>query len=177
MYLYIPSVGDHDAALLGISTTPQYNKPIKRTILLWNKADLSSLRYDFNMLTSNFDLQSFPDVNSCWTVFRNNVIQLMKKYVPNRITRSRKTNAWMNTETTRMVHCKNRASTKAQFTKSPLVTFKYTSISNQNVNELFGKLTIHTYKTLFAMMQDKIQKKIIICENQKTRCFRRCTFV
>ena len=85
----IPGVEDHDAVLLDMSTTAQCNKSIKRKILLWNKADLSSLRYDLNMFSSNFVLQSFPDVNSCWTVFRINVIQLMKKYVPNRITRSR----------------------------------------------------------------------------------------
>ena len=58
------------------------------------------------------------DVNSCWTVFGNNVIQLIKKYVPNKITCSRKCNAWMNTKTRRMVHLKNRAFTKSQFMKS-----------------------------------------------------------
>ena len=57
---------------------PQCNKPMKRKILLWNKVDLSSLRYDFNMFSSNFVLQSFPDVNSCLTVLRNKVIQLIK---------------------------------------------------------------------------------------------------
>ena len=87
----------------------------------------TSLRYDFNMFSSNFVLQAFPDVKSCWTVFRNNVTQLMKKYVPNRISRSRKTNAWMNTETRRMVRGKSRAFTKSQFTKSPgdLERYKY----------------------------------------------------
>ena len=79
------------------------------------------------MFSSNFVLQSFPDVKSCSTVFRNNVTQLMKKYVPNRITRFRKTNTWMNTETRRIVPRKNHAFTKAQFTKSPgdLERYKY----------------------------------------------------
>ena len=93
--------------------------------MLWNKADVSSLRYDFNIFCSNFVLQSFPDVNSCWTVFRNDVIQLMKTYVPNRITRSRKTNAWMNTETRRIVCHKNRTFIIAQFTMSPMDLQRY----------------------------------------------------
>ena len=101
----IPGVGDHDAVLLDISTT-QCNKPIKWKILLWNKADLSSLRYDINMFSSDFVPLSFPDVNSSWTVFWNNVIQLMIQYVPKRIICSRNTNAWMNTETRRMVRRK-----------------------------------------------------------------------
>ena len=71
------------------------------------------------MFISVFVLKSFPDVNSRWTVFKNNVIQLMKKYVPNKIERSPKTIAWLNTETRSMVRRKNRAFTKAQFTKSP----------------------------------------------------------
>ena len=106
---------------------PQCSELIKRKIMLWNKSDLSSLRYNFNMFSSNFVLQSFPYVNSCWTVFRSNVIQLMKKYVPSRITRSRKTNAWMNTETINMVCRKNRELTNAQFTKihRDLEKYKY----------------------------------------------------
>ena len=122
----IPGVGDHDAVLLDISTTPQCNEQNKRQILLRNKTDLTSLTYDLNMFSSNFVLQSFPDVNSCWTVLRNNVIQLMRKYVPNRITRSRKR---MKTETRKIVRRKNRAFTKDQFTKSPtdLQRYKYLS--------------------------------------------------
>ena len=89
----ILGMGDNDAVLPVISNNPQCNKPIKRVILLWNKADLSILRCDCNMFSSNFVLQSFPDVDYCWTVFRNNVIQPMNKYLPNKITRSRKTNA------------------------------------------------------------------------------------
>ena len=41
----IPGVGDHDAVVLEISTTSQCSKPIKRKIMSWNKANLSSLRY------------------------------------------------------------------------------------------------------------------------------------
>ena len=111
------------------------------------------------MFSSNFVLQYFPDVDSCWTVYKNNVIQLMNKYVPDRITRSRKTNTWMNTETRRMVRAKTAHSQKLNL-RIALGTLKDTSISNQNVNDLFGKLTIHTYKTLLAMMLEKILQNI-----------------
>ena len=79
------------------------------------------------MFSSYFVLQSFTDVNSCRTVLRNNVIQPMKKFVPDRITRTPQTNAWMNTETRRMVRRKNRAFRKAQFTMGPrdLQRYKY----------------------------------------------------
>ena len=102
----IPGVEDHDAVLLDISTSPQCNKPIKQKFFLWNKADLSSLRHDFRMFSSNFVLQSFPGVNSCWTMLKNNVVQLMTKYVPIKVTCSCESNAWMNTETRRMVRHK-----------------------------------------------------------------------
>ena len=81
----------------------------------------------------------------------------MKKYVPNRITRSRKSNARMNTETRRMVRRKNHAFTKAQFTMS----------SRQYVNDLFGRLTMHAYKTLFAMMLEKIPQNWSFVKNKK----------
>ena len=113
----IPGMGDNDVVLLDILTTPYCNKPIKQKTMLWNKADLSSSKYDFNMFSSNFIFQSFPDVNSCWTVLRNNVIQLMKKYVLNSITHSFKTSAWINTDTRRRIRRKNRPFTKAQLTK------------------------------------------------------------
>ena len=83
------------------------------------------------MLSSNFVLQSFPDVNSCWTVFRNNVIRLMKKYVPSRIIRSRKTNAWMNKGTRRMVSQKNLAFTQAEFTRSSRDLKKYKHLKSK----------------------------------------------
>ena len=169
-------MGNHDVALLYISTTHKCNKLIRQKVMFFNKADLSSLWYDCRIFASNFLLQSFPDVNPCWTVFRNNVIPLVKNYIPNQITRSRKTNAWMNTETGRMVLRKNGAFTKAQFMKSPM-TLKDTSISNQNVNELFGKLLIYAFKTLFAIIQEKVIKNLVIIEKQKTGCFQRCSCV
>ena len=108
------------------------------------------------MFSSNFVLQSFPDVNSCWIVIRNNVIQLMKKYHPNKIARSRKIYAWMNTDTRRMVHRKNRAFTKAQFTKCPwdLQGYKYLKSKCQRII----RQAYNAYKTLFVMMQQKNHK-------------------
>ena len=173
----IPGVGGHDAAVLDMSTTPQCNKPIKRKILLWNKADISSLRYDLNMFSSYFVRQSFPDATFCWTVFRNNVIQLMKKYVPNRITRFRKTNSWLNTETGRMVRRKNSALTKAQFTKSPrdLETYKYLKSKCQR----FIRQPCNAYKQNIVCHDARKNPKKFwsFVKSKKTRCFRRCSFV
>ncbi|KAK3103021.1 hypothetical protein FSP39_015814 [Pinctada imbricata] len=53
-----------------------------------------------------------------WTSFRDNILRLLEKHVPHKLTRSRYTNPWMDTSTRRLARQKNRAFKKAKATGS-----------------------------------------------------------
>ena len=102
-------------------------------------------------------------------MIRDNVIQLMDIHFPNKIT-PRKTDAWMNIETRRMVRHNDFT-----FTKSSSV-IRDTCISNQNVNVLLGKFITYTCKIVFAMIE-KNNNNFGHLWKTKSDFFKRCTFV
>ncbi|VDI67396.1 Hypothetical predicted protein [Mytilus galloprovincialis] len=114
----IPGVGDHDAVLIDTLAKPQRAKPTKRKIYLWDKANLPSLKADVTLFVSDFVSQPPHNMNTCWTSFRDKVLTLMDKHIPHKLTRSRHTNPWMNTDTRRLARRKDRAFKKANATKS-----------------------------------------------------------
>ncbi|VDI33330.1 Hypothetical predicted protein [Mytilus galloprovincialis] len=118
----IPGVGDHDAVLIDTLAKPQRAKPTKRKIYLWDKANLQSLKADVTLFVSDFVSQPPHNMNTCWTSFRDKVLTLMDKHIPHKLTRSRYTNPWMNTDTRRLARRKDRAF-KKQMPLRALETF------------------------------------------------------
>ena len=110
----IPGAGDHDAILIDTLIRPRRVKPTKRKIHLWDKADIPTLKTETTSYVKFFTSESFPSVDAMWTSFRDNILRLMDKHVPHKLTRSRHSNPWINTATRRLTRQKHRAFYKAK---------------------------------------------------------------
>ena len=112
----IPGVGDHDAVLIDTLIKPRRAKPSKRTIYLWDKTDIPSLKAATSAFVSTFITESYQSVDSCWNSFRDGITNITDQHIPHKSTRSRPTNPWINTTTRRLTRRKHRAFKKARAT-------------------------------------------------------------
>ena len=77
----LSGVCDHEAISFKISLTPFRKRPIKREILLWNKADTDNLIKDTESFRSKF-LKSFCtecNVSDIWNFIKEEITKLLKK--------------------------------------------------------------------------------------------------
>ena len=110
----MPSIGnsDHDIVLLDTPTTVRRPKPPRRKIFLWKRADLQGIKDDLSDLASS--IKGETDVNQAWDSVKCKILQTMDSRVPSKITTSRHTNPWMNTQIKRAIRRKQRAHKKGQ---------------------------------------------------------------
>lgn len=116
----IPGVGDHDAVLIDTLIKPRRTKPTRRTIHLWDKANITEFKTEVTAYINKFTATPFSTINDMWTSFRDNILKLLDKHVPHKQTRSRHTNSWMDTTARRLTRQKKpRAFRKARTTGKP----------------------------------------------------------
>ena len=114
----LPGVGDHDVILIDTLIKARRVKPTRKTIYLWDKANMEELKSGVTCYVTEFNSPTFTSTNSMGTSFRDNLRGLLDKHVPHKLTRSRFTNPWMDTTTRRLAGRKNRAFKKAKTTGS-----------------------------------------------------------
>ena len=84
----------------------------------------------FMLLRYKFTATPFSTINDMWTSFRDNILKLLDKHVPHKMTRSRHTNPWMDTTTRRLTRQKNRAFRKARTTGKPSDKKRYQKLKS-----------------------------------------------
>ena len=111
----MPSIGnsDHDIVLFDTTITATRPKPPRRKILLWKKADIQGIRDDLSDLLSITNLND-PSIEDSWDRLKSKIQTSIENRVPSKMTTSRITHPWMNTEIKRLIHRKQRAHKKAR---------------------------------------------------------------
>ena len=76
----------------------KYQRPVKRKIWLWSKADQTSLKPDMQCFSQTFTEKNSikTDVNTFWSEFSSKCLELMSKHVPSKETYSRYSQPWIN---------------------------------------------------------------------------------
>ena len=113
----IPGVGDHDAVLEDRLAKPQRSKPVRRKIYLWDKADLANLKQEARNIATILHTIQHQGIDVLWESFRDQLLTILENNVTHKTTRSRATNPWINTKTSRLTRQKNRVFIKASTTK------------------------------------------------------------
>ena len=126
----IPGVGDHDAVLIDTLIKPRRTKPTRRTIHLWDKANITEFKTEVTAYINKFTTTPFSTINDMWTSVRDNILKLLDKHVPHKLTRYRHTNPWMDTTTRRLTRQKNRAFRKARTTGKPSDKKRYQKLKS-----------------------------------------------
>ena len=110
----IPGLGDHEAVCTDTSVKANIARPVKRKILLWNKANQSDLESDCKAFQQNFlkDYNTDSPVNLIWNCIKNNLISLMDKHIPTKVASSRHNQPWITSELKRLTRRKKRSYNK-----------------------------------------------------------------
>ena len=116
-----PGVSDHQTAvLLDIVCHPIRSKPNKRKILLWNRANIISIKDQLSTEIAEFiathDIES--PVNDIWGAFKTLIDNAMLS-VPSKYTSSRYSQPWITQKCKRLSRRKKRAYNRAKKSSKP----------------------------------------------------------
>ena len=68
----IPGLSDHDIVLTDANIIPHRQKPLRRLVYLWKKADITGMEEDLRQFAEDFTTEFSVDtpINSLWTSFK-----------------------------------------------------------------------------------------------------------
>ena len=87
----LPGISDHEIVYVESDVSVKYQRPIRRKIWLWSKADLPSMKEDMNSFSDEFigKYSIEADVDTMWTEFSSKCTQLMTDYIPSKLSTAR----------------------------------------------------------------------------------------
>ena len=103
-------VGDHNAVHITSTLHLTRRKPIKRTIRLWRKANVDGIKRDVRNFAALFlnNHSTTHCVDLMWESIKDNLLQILDRYVPTKSSTSRIHQPWITTETKRLLRRKQR---------------------------------------------------------------------
>ncbi len=165
----MPGIGDHDVIIIDSKTSAHRQKPPRRTIHLWNKANLPALHEEASSFASTFLTRQFSNINEMWDDFQDNVSSIQARNVPNKQSRNNYTNPWMNTDLRRLIRRRDRAYHKAKSTKSKRDFDRFHSLksearrkirkaNNKYVSEVISPDSTQNPKRFWSFVKGKRQE-------------------
>ena len=116
----MPGLSDHDVVFMDMTARAYRNKPTRREIFLWNKANLEALHIDAEAWADQF--METHDTSTPVETLLNEIQQGLEKIltdnVPKKMSSTRLNQCWFNTATKRICRKKARAYKKAKATSS-----------------------------------------------------------
>ena len=112
----IPGLGDHDAVHIQTDTRAKRVKPVRRKILLWNKADIDSLKNAASEINNEF-LHRFnaqSPIDSMWKYIKSSMEDLMTNHVPSKMSTTRYNQPWITREIKRLTRQKQKRYNQAK---------------------------------------------------------------
>ena len=114
----LPALSDHDVVFADINARAIRRKPVRRKILLWNRADLHDICSRVSQLSLDYTTK-FSTTTSVETLadnLQNELEKIISDCVPSKFTTTRPNQPWFNTATKRAVRRKGPAFKKAHRT-------------------------------------------------------------
>ena len=133
----MPGLSDHDIVFVQASTRVPRQRPLRRQIRLWGKADTAGLHQSASEFTSEFTDQysASTDIDTLWTSFRDYCIKAMDTHVPSKMTTTRYSQPWVNKKVKRASRRKKRAYRKARKTGKAEDLQRYKSLQKETQYE------------------------------------------
>lgn len=107
----IPGLSDHAAVLVTTRLRPAKSKPAKRKILLWKRADMTTIRNCITNYAEQFNstYSSETPIQDLWNDFSSFLKQVMTDHIPSKWTSSGYTKPWANTTIKRLSRRQKKA--------------------------------------------------------------------
>ena len=88
----------------------------RRKIFLWKKCDVEGIKNHLSCFASKFMQEYTESVEEMWNSFKSAIASVVDKYVPSKMSSTRQTHPWVNTNLRRLMRRKQRAHRKARKT-------------------------------------------------------------
>ena len=130
----IPGLGYHDIVLIDANIVPTRQKPTRRLIYLWKKANLTEMEQDIAGFSRSFtsDFSETTPINTLWATFKKKCMEVLQKYVPSKYTSTRYSQSWCNRTIRRLSRRKRRAYRKARRTNNDKDWAHFKSLQKTN---------------------------------------------
>jgi hypothetical protein len=107
----MPSIGnsDHDIVLLDTTIQAQRPKPAKRKIQLWKRANIEGIKEDVANFVEDFNQTVFENIEQMWKLYKDKLLEILtNKHVPSKMTTTKFTHPWINTDIKKLIRSKKR---------------------------------------------------------------------
>ena len=151
-----PGISDHDAVCLPYEGRVKINKKKPRTVFLFKRADMSSLKADLKLYEQEEFIAHLctGDINHTWNYFKMALSEMIKKNIPQRTITQNHRLPWVTASIRRLTRCRRRARKKARITnkaadwKRSKELDKETTIQLKEAHETYLKdiLTSETHR-------------------------------
>ena len=94
----IPGLSDHDIVLIDANIVHSRQKPARRLIYLWNKANLIEMEQDIAAFSRSFTTENSETtpINTLWATFKKKCMEVLQRHVPSKYTSTRYSQSWCN---------------------------------------------------------------------------------
>jgi hypothetical protein len=141
----LPGVSDHEMVLSISDVRAKRQKPVRRKILLWKKADMSQIKSRLQEFATSFLASNTADtpVNTMWSQITSSLHQILNDCVPSKMTTTRFNQPWINRHLKRLSRKKKRAYKKARRTRRECDWSRYKLLKKTMQREC--RSTYHNY--------------------------------
>ena len=130
----LPGISDHEIEHMDSDVRVKYQRPVRRKIWLWSKADVPSMKADMNAFSDEFtDKHSVKaDIDTMWSQFSSNCTLIMTDYIPSKLSSAGFSQPWINRDLKRLSRRKKRAYKKASTTNKKSDWNRYKQLKKES---------------------------------------------
>ncbi|CAG2253343.1 unnamed protein product [Mytilus edulis] len=134
----IPDIGnsDHDIVLLDTSIKAQKPKPVKLEIQLCKITNIDEIQNEVRLFAEIFNQKTFSNTENMWKYFKENIIKIIDQKVPTKMTTTKFTRPWINTNIKRLIRRKQKAYKKSRKTRKKRDRDRYKYLQQQTQMEI-----------------------------------------
>jgi hypothetical protein len=112
----LPGISDHEVVFIDSSLKARRNRPPKRKVHIWKRADTPGLIAGVEDLNIKFHskFSHSSDIESMWRFISQQLLNLMEKKIPSKLTSSRIQQPWITGDLRRLTRRKRKAFIKAR---------------------------------------------------------------
>jgi hypothetical protein len=94
----LPGLGDHEIVYIDTDISAKLNKPVKRKIYIWKKANKDKLEDKASEMVKQFKEKFSLDraINQMWDFIKSSILKILHESVPSKMSSSRFSQPWIN---------------------------------------------------------------------------------
>lgn len=129
----LPGVSDHEMVLAVADVAARHQKPVRRKIHLWKKADLPTMKNLLSKFSTDFIASNsiVTPIDDMWNQLSAKLQEILTACVPSKMTTTRFNQPWINGHLKRLARRKKKAFRKAKRTRSLRDHTRYKHLKKQ----------------------------------------------